>query len=274
MNEERTMPTIQKARKRFNEELHSETYARVHADNEKLQGLLSFLAPKKEQVFLDLGTGNGYIGIPLAQQFPGCSVIGLDIAESALQQNMEKAREKGLLNIRFQAFDGIALPFVDGYLDGLICRYAFHHFPEYERMLNEISRTIHAGGRFVLSDPLKSELDTTDFINSFQALKKDGHVKIHMRHEFSQLVERYCFEVLDSFDSTISFCRNRTSEYDKLLDSTPPSVLDAYEIRRDEERIWITFEVMNIVFQKKPGDPNNGMQTDARTSLCFLLPVI
>jgi ubiquinone/menaquinone biosynthesis C-methylase UbiE len=265
MNEDPTILSIGKARKCFNDELHSKAYALVHADNEQLQGLLSFLAPKNEQVFLDLGTGNGYVGMSLAQQFPGCSVIGLDIAERALQQNVDKAKEEELVNIRFQSFDGIALPLADGYLDGLICRYAFHHFPEYEKMLHEISRTVRAEGRFVLSDPVKQEMDTADFINSFQALKQDGHVKIHKRHEFLELVERYGFEVLDSFDSTISFSRNRRLEYDKLLDSTPPSVLDAYRIKKDEKRIWITFEVMNLVFQKNQGDPN-GMQTDARTS--------
>jgi len=167
MNEDPTILSIGKARKCFNDELHSKAYALVHADNEQLQGLLSFLAPKNEQVFLDLGTGNGYVGMSLAQQFPGCSVIGLDIAERALQQNVDKAKEEELVNIRFQSFDGIALPLADGYLDGLICRYAFHHFPEYEKMLHEISRTVRAEGRFVLSDPVKHEMDTADFINSF-----------------------------------------------------------------------------------------------------------
>ena len=265
-NEYLSITSIGKARKRFNDELHSKAYALVHADNEQLQGLLSFLAPTNEQVFLDLGTRNGYVGMSLARQFPGCSVIGIDIAERALQQNVENAKQEGLVNIRFQSFDGISLPLDDGYLDGLICRYAFHHFPEYKRMLNEISRTVRAGGRFVLSDPVIHEMDTTDFINSFQALKQDGHVKIHKRLKFLELVKRYCFEVLDSFDSTISFSQNRMSEYDKLLDSTPPAVLDAYKIKKDEERIWITFEVMNIVFEKNQGDPDNDMQTYARST--------
>ncbi len=262
-NEYLSITSIGKARKRFNDELHSKAYALVHTDNEQLQGLLSFLAPTNEQVFLDLGTGNGYVGMSLARKFPKCSVIGLDIADRALQQNVENAKREGLVNIRFQSFDGISLPLDDDYLDGLICRYAFHHFPEYERMLYEISRTVRAGGRFVLSDPVKHEMDTTDFINSFQALKQDGHVKIHERFKFLELVKRYCFEVLDSFDSTISFSQNRMSEYDKLLDSTPPAVLDAYKIKKDEERIWITFEVMNLVFKRNQGEPDNGMQTEA-----------
>lgn len=265
MDKEPTRHVISKARECFNRELHSEMYARVHADDEQLQGLLSFLAPKNEQVFLDLGTGNGYVGISLAQQFPACSVIGLDIAERALQQTAEKAREKGLLNIRFQVFDGVSLPFTDGCLDGVICRYAFHHFPEYERMLNEISRIIHAGGRFVLSDPVKDELDTTDFLNSFQALKQDGHVKIHKINQLMDLVGRRSFELFGKFESTISFSRNRTAEYDKLIDATPSSVLDTYRIQKDEKEIRITLEIMNLLFQKRNGDPNNGMQTDART---------
>lgn len=266
MSKETTESIIRRARKSFNKELHSEMYARETADDEQLQRLLTFLAPKNEQVFLDLGTGNGYAGMSLAQQFPGCSVIGLDIAESALLQTAEKAKEKGLRNIRFETFDGISLPLADGCLDGVICRYAFHHFPEYERMLNEISRTIRTGGRFVLSDAVKNELDTTDFINSFQALKDDGHVKMHKIHGLVDLVGRRGFQVLGKFESTISFSRDRTAEYDKLFDSTPSSVLDAYRIKKDEERIWMTFEVMNLLCEKTSGDPNNGMQTDARTS--------
>ncbi len=70
MNEDPTILSIGKARKCFNDELHSKAYALVHADNEQLQGLLSFLAPKNEQVFLDLGTGNGYVGMSLAGAVP------------------------------------------------------------------------------------------------------------------------------------------------------------------------------------------------------------
>ena len=63
MDREAARHVISKARERFNRELHSEMYARVHADDEQLQGLLPFLAPKNKQAFLDLGTGNGYVGI-------------------------------------------------------------------------------------------------------------------------------------------------------------------------------------------------------------------
>ncbi len=222
----------------------------MHADDKQLQGLLSFLAPKKGQVFLDLGTGNGYVGMSIAQQFSECSVIGLDIAEHALQQNVEKAREMGLLNIQYEVFDGMTLPFDDGYLDGVVCRYTFHHFPEYEDMLNEISRTMRPGGRLVLTDPVKNEIDTTNFINNFQVLKQDGHIKIHEKKEFLKLVERHGFKALESFSSTISFSRNRTAEYDRLIDSTPRSVLDAYKVEKKGEQIGVTFDVLNSVFQK------------------------
>ena len=52
----------------------------------------------------------------------------------------------------------------------------------------------------------------------------------------------------------VRFSRGRTSEYDKLLDSTAAGVLDAYKFKKDEEQMWITFETMNLAFQKKPGE--------------------
>ena len=240
---------IQAAARSFNAELLTKSYAETHSDSAQLRGLLSFLSPSRdEQSFLDLGTGNGYVAIALAVECPTCRVIGLDIAEEAIEQDVVNAKQQGLPNIEFRVFDGVTLPFKDSYFDGAVCRYAFHHLPQPEATLGELARTLRRGGKLVLADPIRSEDDVTDFINRFQDLKRDGHACIYRFRNFVDLVGRHGFELIDWFESSISFGRARNREYDVLLASIPTPVREAYDVRIDGEEIRMTFRILNAVF--------------------------
>jgi ubiquinone/menaquinone biosynthesis C-methylase UbiE len=245
---------IEQAARRFNAELHTESYAETHSDSAQLRRLLSLLSPRGKQVFLDLGTGNGYVGMALAKEHPTSRVVGVDIAEQAIEQDVKNAKQQGLSNVHFRAFDGVTLPFSDGYFDGAVCRYAFHHLPCPETTLGEMARTLRGEGRFVLADPVRREDDETDFINRFQELRRDGHVRMHRFGELIDLVSRHGFELIDSFSSSISFGRQRTQEYDGLLASTPTRIHEAYALTVAEEEIRMTFRILNAAFlNRNPG---------------------
>ena len=246
---------IEQAASRFNAELHTASYAETHSDSAQLRRLLSFLSPQGKQVFLDLGTGNGYVGVALAKEHPTSHVVGVDIAEQAIEQDIENAKRQGLSNIHFHAFDGVTLPFSDGTFDGAVCRYAFHHLPCPETTLGEMSRTLRRGARFVLADPVRHEDDETDFINGFQELRRDGHVRIHRFEEFIDLASRQGFELIDWFNSSISFGRQRTQEYDELLASTPTRIRQAYALTVAEEEIRMTFRILNAAFLNRKLGP-------------------
>jgi ubiquinone/menaquinone biosynthesis C-methylase UbiE len=239
---------IARAAKSFDLELHTESYAETHSDAAQLRRLLSFLSPRGKQTFLDLGTGNGYVGMALAQAYPTCHVIGLDIAAGAIKQDVENAKQQGLSNIHFRVFDGITLPFRDSYFDGVVCRYAFHHIPRPETILAEIARTVRHEGKFVLADPIKSEGDETDFINRFQDLKQDGHAKIYRLRELVDLVCRHGFELIGSFQSSLSFSRGRNEAHDDLLATTPAQIQEAYDVNVDAKEIHLSFKILNAVF--------------------------
>jgi SAM-dependent methyltransferase len=218
---------IEQAARRFNAELHTKSYEETHSDPAQLRRLLAFLSPQDEQVFLDLGTGSGYVGMAIAKAHPACSVVGLDVAEKAIEQDVEDATRQGLPTV---------------------CRYAFHHFPLPETILGEIARTVRSRGKFVLADPVRNEVDETDFINRFQDLRRDGHVRIHRFRELMELVSRYDFELIDWFASSISFHRRRSRKYDELLASVPAGVYETYALTIHEEEIRMTFRIVNAVF--------------------------
>ena len=233
---------------RFDAELHTEDYRRVHADEVQLRRLLELLQPEPKQVPLDLGTGNGYVAKAIVAKEPTSLVIGLDVAGDAIRRNVEDAERQWLRNIRFGTYDGVTIPYDDDHFDAIICRYAFHHLPRYETTLSELARAIRHGGRFVLSDPIREDGDTCDFINRFQELRHDGHVRMFRMSELVELFARYHYELMDSFESTISFSREHSEEYDALMDSTPGSVKKLYNVVVGEKDISVSFRVLDAVF--------------------------
>lgn len=50
-------------------------------------------------------------------------------------------------------FDALAMPFADNSVDAFVMVDVFHHVPDSERFLREMSRTLLRGGRIIMSEP-------------------------------------------------------------------------------------------------------------------------
>jgi hypothetical protein len=88
-----------------------------------------------------------------------------------------------------------------------------------------------------------------DFINRFQALKPDGHVKIFAADELCALFEANGFELQDHFAGSISFTRALDPAYRALIADTPESVLAFYDVQLSEEEAALTFGILNACFR-------------------------
>ncbi len=260
MNIDRVKDSLEEAKKRFNADLHTENYARVHHDSKQLAGLLSLLGTTKKKTFLDLGTGGGYVAIALAVRDLTCKVVGLDIAEEAIGRCSEAAREQGISNVEFRPFGGVAIPLDNNSVDGVLCRYAFHHFPVCEATVAEISRITRRGGNFVFSDPVRHEEDISGFADNLQRLQKDGHVRIYPKEEIMDLCRRNGLVLMDNFETSVTFSRNLSPAHRKLLDSTPTRVLNAYSAHTTANTLTVRFDIMNAVFLNQKRDPNHSVQ--------------
>jgi len=201
--------------------------------------------------YLDLATGTGYVGLAIAKQYPDCSVIGLDIADEVIIENRKRIKEQSLTNMDFKIFNGINFPDFDTNFDGVVCRYALHHFPEIDLTLKEINMVLKNGGRIVISDAIKNEHDNQDFINKFQGLKKDGHVKMYTKHEMVSLFKKHNFNEVESFDSKITFSCELNPQYEKLLKSTTQEIKNIYSYAVVDNKVSLTFKILNIAFKKR-----------------------
>lgn len=251
-DEERTQ--IEHTARSFDAQLLTKEYAEIHSDSAQLSRLVSFLSPRAGETYLDLGTGNGYFATAVAKDCPQCRVIGADIASVAIGRNVENARQEGLSNLQFQTYGGVILPFPDNHFSGVTCRYALHHFPRAEASLDEIGRTLRAGGKFVLADATGGDDDDTDFINAFQVLKRDGHVRMYKAAELLSVLSGHGFGLVSRFESSISFHRPRNAEYGRLLASTPDRVRAAYSVAITGGEVHLTFPILNmLLLNRKEG---------------------
>ena len=226
---------VEQARRRFDRDLHTQEYRKIHEDASHLEALMGLLDVRPDSRFLDLGTGNGYLAFEMARRFPDIAVTGIDIAAGSIALDEKLRQERGIRNLDFVSYDGTRLPFGDALFSGVISRYAFHHFPDAALSVQELHRITDAQGFVVISDPITYEEDTVGFIDRFQRLKGDGHVHFFRLPELHALFRRCGFAEGVGFLSTISFPRDVSDAHLRLLEETPTSILEKYriELRRE-----------------------------------------
>lgn len=245
---DRVERTIDAARRSFNSELLSADYPRIHGNHDQVGRLAAFLDPRPGGSYLDIATGNGDVAFAIAGRQPAARVIGIDIADRAIARNRAAAKEQGRVNIEFRLADGRSIDFPDATFDGIACRYALHHLPDVEAVLADARRALRPAGAFAVADAVRNPRDERDFINRFQALKPDGHVRIYSAAALVELFRAQGFEADERFGSAISFSRDLDAGTRDLIDRTPREILELYDVRVAGGRAALTFDVLNVRF--------------------------
>lgn len=242
--------SIQAARAGFNAALHTPQYQRVHSDAGHLRQLIADLEVEPGGTYLDLATGNGYVGFEIAARHKDCRVIGVDIADEAIRKNRDQALKLGLSNIAFEIVDGVTLDFPAESFDGVICRYALHHFPQPALTLRDIEKCLRPAGRAIIADGIRHDDDDEDFINRLQTLKPDGHVRLYRRAELLTLCHDAGLEVQHSSPSILSFSYALTPAHETLLSNSSAAAQQHYGVEVKGDRVFFRFDILNIALSK------------------------
>ncbi|MEA5578607.1 class I SAM-dependent methyltransferase [Anabaena sp. UHCC 0451] len=99
---------------------------------------------------LDLGCGTGRLLNRLASHFPNLRGTGLDLSP----QMLRVARQSNQHHPRLIYLEGNAesLPFAEGQFNAVFNTISFLHYPQPEKVLNEVARVLSPGGNFYLVD--------------------------------------------------------------------------------------------------------------------------
>lgn len=156
------------------------------ANAQHLEWMTTAIAPSKTDSVLDVASGTGHLALalaPLAHQ-----VVSLDATAEMQAQARAKAQSQALTNISFVLGEAEALPFPDAAFDRVTCRFAFHHFVDPSRVLNEMARVCKRAGRVVVIDLVApADEPLTSRYNHFERLRDPSHTNALTNSAFRTL---------------------------------------------------------------------------------------
>lgn len=243
--------SIRTTKEKFEESFSESTYySKQTTDKNHLKLLLDLIKPQKGDVIVDLGTGTGYVAFSLAEKYDSSKIIGIDIVTNTLSRNTNLANEKHMRNLQFISYDGIKLPFSDSSIDYIVTRYALHHFPNIVNSFNEMYRVLKPSGKLVIADPTPNDNDVGRFVDKYMQIKSDGHIKFYSLIEYKNMLQDTGFRFISNQMTSISFPRKEAEKYQKIISETDYRIVSDYNIQITNGEIWITEQVLNMVFEK------------------------
>lgn len=105
---------------------------------------------------MDFAAGSCWLSRILVQL--GCTVISCDVSATALDIGKELFRKyppiaENYIAPEFCVFDGVRLPFADGFFDRIVVNDAFHHVSNAGAVLAEFFRILKSDGIVAMSEP-------------------------------------------------------------------------------------------------------------------------
>lgn len=138
--------------------LHAKPFASINETPELLLCFAQIVQGLKllpDMTILDFGAGSCWTSRFFTQA--GLQVIASDASAAALEIGQDLYRRLPVIGDlpepRFLRFDGYRLDLPAGYVDRISCLDAFHHIPNQQQVLNEMSRVLKPGGIAGFSEP-------------------------------------------------------------------------------------------------------------------------
>lgn len=101
---------------------------------------------------LDVGCGTGASALPAAEKVgPRGHVVGVDLAERLLDVARQKARRRGLANLRFEVGDMEHLGYPDGHFDAIVSVFSIFFVADMTRQVRELWRMVRPGGMLAIT---------------------------------------------------------------------------------------------------------------------------
>jgi len=163
-------------------------------EDEALETLLEWSAPRGTDRILDLATGAGYLARRFAPRVAWS--LGVDLVVEMLDAARAAAREEGITNVGFVSAIVERLPFGDASFDLVLTRRGPHHFADLPLALDEIRRVLKPGGRLTIEDMTVSEDPLqAEWVNAFERIASPSHGRALSPSEWREQLEKRGFVV-------------------------------------------------------------------------------
>jgi len=209
-------------REEFTRQADAFAAAPAITNEERLARLVAAVRPAADARALEVATGPGYVAMALAARCR--EVVGIDLTEAPLRIAERMRIERGLKNVRFEQGDAESLPAGD--FDIVVCRFAFHHFEDPARALEQMCRVCRPGGTVAVEDLYSSEMpERAAYWNAMERLRDHSHTRALTLSELVSLFARAGVEIERLYSDQIA------SDAEDWLASSQTNAADAQEVR-------------------------------------------
>ncbi len=155
--------------------------------------MLTRLAPRAGETFLDVAGGTGDIAFRIARRAPGAEILVLDLTPEMLAVGRDRALDQGLVGgLSWIAGDAQALPLPDRSVSAYTIAFGLRNVTDPGLALAEAYRVLKPGGRLLcleFSQVVLPLLDRLYDVYSFRVLPLLGAVVARDRAGYQYLVE-------------------------------------------------------------------------------------
>ena len=222
---------IEDIRTQFTRQANAYAASAQASDEAAHTKLVEICQPAPEACVLDVACGPGFLTIAFARRC--AAAVGLDATDAMLSMARAEAGKRGVGNVRFEKGVATALPFAPASFDIVVCRAAFHHFPEPGRVLVEMCRVVKPGGKILTADIVTSEdpIDA-DAHNEIERLCDPTHVRALKATEFHELFRANRLDIVNELPGRIHYDLDGW-----ILHGGPAPEIEAEIRRRFEEAL-------------------------------------
>jgi SAM-dependent methyltransferase len=145
-------------------------------DDAALRLVYELSAAGTEDTVLDVACGPGVLTCALAERVRHAT--GIDVTPAMIDRAKRLQADKQLANVEWRVGEAAPLPWPDATFSLVVCRYAFHHFHDPERVLGEMRRVCRPGGRVCVIDvALHGGPPQVEAFNRMERLRDPSHVR-------------------------------------------------------------------------------------------------
>src|SRR5262249_7671044 len=123
-------------------------------DRDALALLVAATHAGADDTVLDVACGPGLVVCAFAAIVRHAT--GIDLTPARIEHARALTAEQGIRNVGWQVGDILPLTFADASFSIVVCRFAFHHLRDADRVLAEMARVCRPGGRVAVVDVVAS----------------------------------------------------------------------------------------------------------------------
>ncbi|UOQ91527.1 class I SAM-dependent methyltransferase [Halobacillus shinanisalinarum] len=159
---------------RFNPEKADKLLSEDRQQQLPYKQIMDMLELRERDVVADLGAGNGYFTIPMAEHTKE-SVFAVDIEPKMIEMLKNRTAEARVNNIDYLISDLEHIPIASQTVDKVMVSLVIHEVPSIENTLTEIRRILKPGGIVLFIE--------------WEAIETDGGPPIHEKISSEDLVK-------------------------------------------------------------------------------------